>query len=307
MSLAARSRSTGWEGEGGEQTLRARPDGAFNGVSCTSPSNCFAVGFYDVSGNEHALAEFWNGVAWTIVNLPGIAGNTYSVLNGITCTGSSCVALGNYGDPSDDQQAMAEELSAGSWTVSAIPLPAGGSHPSLNAVSCPAASGCIAVGEYSNGSKDVPLAEKWNGATWASQAVPAPFGQRDQRARQHLLPLGEFLCRRWQLVRQRLGQLHPRRRPQRENLGHPGHPGHRQREQRVPGRVLPLGDLGHGRRRPQRPHAEPPRGGVFVTGGTRTSPGPPGNDAWGPGSAADWWALGDPATVSAACVISPPR
>jgi hypothetical protein len=91
------------------------------------------------------------------------------------------VAVGNYGDPTDNQKALVERLSGFTWTVSAVTLPAGGSNPSLNAVSCPAASACVAVGAYSNGSKQVPLAEKWNGTTWAAQAPPAPSGSTSSK------------------------------------------------------------------------------------------------------------------------------
>jgi hypothetical protein len=48
----------------------------------------------------------------------------------------------------------------------------------LGAVSCPSTTSCTAVGWYSNSSGvDVPLAEYWNGSTWAMQTVPAPAGQ----------------------------------------------------------------------------------------------------------------------------------
>jgi hypothetical protein len=157
-------------------------DGAFNSVSCTSASSCFAVGYYDVGDTEHALAEVYNGASWAVANFPVPAGSTYSLLNGVSCTsGTSCVAVGNYGDATDNQKALVEQLSGFTWTVSAVTLPAGGSNPSLNAVSCQAASACVAVGAYSNGSKQVPLAEKWNGTTWAAQAPPAPSGSTSSK------------------------------------------------------------------------------------------------------------------------------
>jgi hypothetical protein len=40
-------------------------------VSCTSPSNCMAVGdFVGGLDNMPALAETWNGTHWTIVKTP---------------------------------------------------------------------------------------------------------------------------------------------------------------------------------------------------------------------------------------------
>jgi hypothetical protein len=154
-------------------------DGAFNAVSCSSASNCLAVGFYDVSDNEHALAEAWNGSTWQVVDPPAPAGSTYTVLTGVSCTASSCVAVGNYGDSMGNQQPLAEVYTAGSWTATTVPLPAGAANPSLTAVSCPSTSACLAVGQYFNGSVFVPLAAKWNGTTWADQAPPAPSGSSE--------------------------------------------------------------------------------------------------------------------------------
>ncbi|HEV2372961.1 MAG TPA: hypothetical protein VGS19_12415, partial [Streptosporangiaceae bacterium] len=151
-------------------------DGGFYSVSCSSPTNCLAVGFYDVSDNEHALAETWNGSQWSLADPPEPTGSTYTVLNGVSCTTSSCVAVGNYGDPSFNQQPLSEVYTAGSWTTPTVSLPAGGSNPDMTSVSCGATNACLAVGQYFNGSADVPLAAKWNGATWASQKPPAPSG-----------------------------------------------------------------------------------------------------------------------------------
>jgi hypothetical protein len=151
-------------------------DGALSSVSCSSPSNCLAVGFYDVSDAEHALAEAWNGTSWQVADAPEPAGSTYTMLNGVSCTAGSCIAVGNYGDSMGNQQPLAEVYTAGSWTATTVPLPAGGSNPSLTAVSCPPTGACLAVGQYFNGSNYVPLAEKWNGTAWAFQTPPAPSG-----------------------------------------------------------------------------------------------------------------------------------
>jgi hypothetical protein len=154
-------------------------DGSFSGVSCTSPTNCLAVGFYDVGEAEHALAESWNGTSWLDLITPEPAGSTYSLFNGVSCTASSCLVVGNYGDSSDNQQPLVEAYTAGSWTSQTAPLPAGGADPSLNAVSCPNATACVAVGQYFNGANYVPLAEKWNGTTWTSETPPAPAGSSE--------------------------------------------------------------------------------------------------------------------------------
>jgi hypothetical protein len=60
---------------------------------------------------------------------------------------------------------------APAWSV--VPSPnATAAQDQLMAVSCPAATMCIAVGI----SNSRPLAERWNGTTWATQRVPSPPG-----------------------------------------------------------------------------------------------------------------------------------
>lgn len=56
------------------------------------------------------------------------------------------------------------------WSVMSVPAPAGSKNLSLEAVSCPSAKLCIAVGGSSLGT----LAEEWNGASWSVQKTPSP-------------------------------------------------------------------------------------------------------------------------------------
>jgi hypothetical protein len=153
-------------------------NGLFDGVSCTSGSSCLAVGYYtDTSGGtEHALAETWNGIAWSLADPPEPSGATSSVLNGVSCTSASCTAVGSYTDASSHQQAFAAMLSGSTWTTQTPPVPAGGSAGGLSGVSCVKSGNCVAVGSYYNGSKYVALADKWNGSAWTAQKPPAPAG-----------------------------------------------------------------------------------------------------------------------------------
>jgi hypothetical protein len=54
------------------------------------------------------------------------------------------------------------------WTSQQLPLPAGTRNGTslLEAVSCPAANSCVAVGNYYSANGEAPLAEVWNGSTW---------------------------------------------------------------------------------------------------------------------------------------------
>jgi hypothetical protein len=148
------------------------PDGSLNGVSCTSPSVCVAVGaVVDSSGNSvGTLTERWDGTSWTIQPTPTSA-SLGAFLNGISCTSpNACTAVGN----NSDGQVLAERWDGTSWSIQPMPAPAGAQISSLNGVSCTSAKACTAVGGVADSSFN-PLgtvAEQWNGTTWTLQPVP---------------------------------------------------------------------------------------------------------------------------------------
>jgi RHS repeat-associated protein len=67
-----------------------------NGLSCTSTSNCFAVGAYSYGSCCNAtLIESWNGSMWSIVASPNVTSDTS--LSGVSCvTPTFCVSAGSY-------------------------------------------------------------------------------------------------------------------------------------------------------------------------------------------------------------------
>ncbi len=63
------------------------------------------------------------------------------------------------------------------WVVKPTPSPRLVSAAVLSSVSCPSPRACMAVGYAVNAAgAPQPLAERWNGARWAIQPVPAPSG-----------------------------------------------------------------------------------------------------------------------------------
>jgi hypothetical protein len=63
------------------------------------------------------------------------------------------------------------------WTIQSTPNPTAGVQSFLQGVSCSSASACTAVGYYENSSLEpFAFAERWNGASWAIQAIPNPAG-----------------------------------------------------------------------------------------------------------------------------------
>ena len=73
--------------------------------------------------------------------------------------------------------ALAESWNGTTWSIQHVPMPPGGTHSALDAVSCSSASACTAVGSYtSNLGDQVTLAERWNGSAWSVQSTPGPSG-----------------------------------------------------------------------------------------------------------------------------------
>src|SRR5207249_3636353 len=70
---------------------------ALSGVTCTSPSDCWAVGSYRNGFYNQTLIEHWNGTAWSIVTSPNTSTTQSNGLSGVTCTSASnCWAVGSY-------------------------------------------------------------------------------------------------------------------------------------------------------------------------------------------------------------------
>jgi hypothetical protein len=144
------------------------------GVSCPSATACVAVGSStNGAGHQKPFAEHWNGSAWALQTTPFPSGSTTSQLNGVSCNSpTSCMAVA-----SDNTSTWAERYNGTSWTIKATPTPSGGRNAFLDGVSCMATNNCMAVGDYvTAANKGVPLAETWNGTSWAPHAPPAPSG-----------------------------------------------------------------------------------------------------------------------------------
>ncbi|HEY1915293.1 MAG TPA: hypothetical protein VGH27_06915 [Streptosporangiaceae bacterium] len=119
-----------------------------NAISCAAATNCTAVGSADVSGTADwaEWAGHWDGSSWSTQTMPVPAGSMISQLNGVSCaTAVHCTAVGwstkNYPHALD---ATAEQWNGSTWKVESTAQPA--THQLLQAISCPAATVCAAVG-----------------------------------------------------------------------------------------------------------------------------------------------------------------
>ena len=180
-----------WTNSGGKQTPFAEqwngtswtlktvpaPSGSttaqLNGVACTSSSSCEAVG----SDNTQSWAEVWNGTVWSIQSIATPNGGRGPHLNGVDCTAANaCTAVGDFVNASNKVVPLAERWNGTSWSVQNAKVPAG-SISEFSSVSCSTTQfsiGCNAVGFVTKNGISLPMAENWNGSSWAVKPTQSP-------------------------------------------------------------------------------------------------------------------------------------
>jgi hypothetical protein len=143
---------------------RRRASGFFQAVSCTSLSECIAVG----QDRTSALAMGWNGRHWRIQPAP-VRSTEMSVLNGVSCSSATrCFAVGYVQqNPAAPTRALVERWNGTVWSTVHTPATDPLASAMLNAVSC-AGGACVAVGS----DEFRPLTERWNGRRWSIQRNP---------------------------------------------------------------------------------------------------------------------------------------
>jgi hypothetical protein len=71
---------------------------SLQGVSCSSPTSCVAVGSRESRKGDSTLIESWDGTTWSIIHSPNQGTmEEEDSLNSVSCASpTSCVAVGNY-------------------------------------------------------------------------------------------------------------------------------------------------------------------------------------------------------------------
>jgi hypothetical protein len=159
-----------WNGKTWRIIQRLNPsttNSAFlNDVSCRAAAGCLAVGgSAGPNGNGQAIAERWTGSKWRFSRVPEPSGALATELNGISCTGRVCLAVGEYEIASSRIMALAERWNGTSWHL----LPAVSERKmvsELAGVSCHTATSCMAVGDAESSTGLRPMAELWQDGRW---------------------------------------------------------------------------------------------------------------------------------------------
>jgi len=152
-------------------------------VTCTSASDCWAVGYYVIPGHGgKTLIEHWNGTAWSIVTSPNGSTTRDNSLSGVTCASvSNCWAVGYYYNGSNPQT-LIEHWNGTAWSI--VTSPNATQNDELSGVTCASASDCWAVGDYAIDSAGLPgqtLIEHWNGTAWSIVTSPNTSTGQDNR------------------------------------------------------------------------------------------------------------------------------
>jgi Bacterial Ig-like domain (group 3) len=133
-------------------------DGGIISVSCSSPGNCLAGGFYTHDSRITLIATETNGVWGAGTELPGIrrlvgfGSDSNAVISSVSCLPSGdCAVTGTYDGGATD--GFVGNEADGLWTVLPIfppnsSMPIAGSIPTVNGVSCAAPVGCAVVGRF---------------------------------------------------------------------------------------------------------------------------------------------------------------
>jgi hypothetical protein len=116
-------------------------------------------------GQVAAPRSAWAPAAAGAVATAGaVNGKRADLLNGVSCTGRECVAVGAYYRSAASEHALAELWDGAAWRVE--PAPDGPRYSSLLGVSCARGTSCLAAGS--------PVIA-WNGARWRVTAGTSPF------------------------------------------------------------------------------------------------------------------------------------
>jgi hypothetical protein len=173
----------------GDEVNNGDESSGLNAVSCPSTASCTAVGGYvDNEDNDFGLIDTISGGTQTAAAAPEPAnagtdsdGKQFADLVAVSCgSTSSCTAVGNYQDTVADTFALIDTVSSGVPAVTTAPEPSNAGtgvdqYASLNSVSCPTPTSCVAVGQYKDTNGDeFGLIDAITGGAAAATAAPEP-------------------------------------------------------------------------------------------------------------------------------------
>jgi hypothetical protein len=167
-----------------------QPYSQVNGIACSSPGNCVAVGDYEY-GRSDSLQAFIATEShgrWAPAYAPRLPANSSTPgsaqLGAVACTHSgSCEAVGSYQDSSGNEQIMALSKPAGGGWRQAIEVAAPASAAAnpdafMTGIACTGPGSCVAVGNYSvSVTRYAAMGAIESGGIWhQATGIAAPHG-----------------------------------------------------------------------------------------------------------------------------------
>lgn len=150
-------------------------DNELTGVTCTSATDCWAVGYYSI-GNPalptgvvvyQTLIEHWNGTSWTIVNSPNSSPAENNNLHSVYCQSTSdCWAVGGHSSAASGWLTLIEHYDGMSWNIVSSPNPSTNNYNFFLGVSCTSDNNCWAGGYNAGSTAEQSLMAHYDGASW---------------------------------------------------------------------------------------------------------------------------------------------
>jgi hypothetical protein len=159
-----------WKARKVPQPASATTSRQLNSVSAASSNDVWAVGQDQNGSTLRTVALHWNGTGWHRVTTPNPA-TKYDWLQSV-----SALSHGNAWAVGAATNTVNETLvlhwNGTAWKRVKSPDPGGTANANeLDGVVATSSTRAYAVGEYNNGSKDLPLLLRWDGKSWKRVAV----------------------------------------------------------------------------------------------------------------------------------------
>jgi hypothetical protein len=178
----------GWNGKNWSAVAAPMPPRAAGSpadlyvVSCATTPSCVAVGGYeDSSDNLQGVIDTESNGSWVAAPAPlpsGAASDPKPYLDALSCSRSTCAAIGTYQAAGDAEEGVLDVDAQGSWTATEAPLPsdADTNFPlvELRSVDCPSPQSCTAVGSYDGSSGTEDLIETLSKGAWTESQGSLP-------------------------------------------------------------------------------------------------------------------------------------
>ncbi len=172
-----------WNGTAWKRAAAPSPGPLWNylyGVSATSSSNAWAVGYYvNKAGTaEDTLALHWNGTAWKHVSSPNPSSSSNHLYGVWATSASNAWAVGQYrNNTTGETDTLVLHWNGTAWKQAASPSPSPGTQDAntLNGVAGTSARNIWAAGFYytsTNTTKTLILHS--GGGAWAKASSPSP-------------------------------------------------------------------------------------------------------------------------------------